>query len=98
MYIWLHSKNISNELKLKNLVQGNIVILKHCDAIKGMATGVLQEAMTHICRWGGYSPCKIYSDCHFFRQNLKTKMKQISTPDPFGSRFSTVILFVLKLF
>ena len=57
-------------------MQGNIVILKHCDAIKGMATGVLQEAMTQICRWGGYFPCKICSDCHFCRQNLKTKFSK----------------------
>ena len=49
-------QKISNELKLKNLVQGNIVIQKHCDAIKGMATGVLQEAMTQICRWGWLFP------------------------------------------
>ena len=76
-------------------MQCNIVILKHCDAIKGMATGVLQEAMTQIfVGGGGYFPCKICSDCHFFRQ--KTKIKQISTPDPFVSRFNAVILFVLK--
>ena len=29
-------------------MQGNIVILKHCDAIKVMAIGVLQEAMTQF--------------------------------------------------
>ena len=77
-------------------MQGNIAILKHCDAIKGMATGVLQEAMTQIfVGGGGYFPCKICSDCHFFRQNLKTTIEQISTPDPFGFGFSAVILFVL---
>ena len=38
VHILLHSKKkISIELKLKNLVQSNIVILKHCDAINCMA-------------------------------------------------------------
>ena len=46
------AKKICNELKLENLVQDNIAILKHCDVIKVIAIGVLQEAMTQICRWG----------------------------------------------
>ena len=95
MHILLHSKNISNELKLKNLVQDNIVILKYCDAIKGMAIGVLQEAVTQICRWGWQFPMLNLQWMSFFRQNLKTKIKQICTPDPFGSRFNAVILFLL---
>ena len=40
------AKKISNELKLKNLVQGNIVILKHCDARKGMATTEIAKEIT----------------------------------------------------